>query len=48
MKNLKKLGKALTKEEQKTINGGYVPKFNPCDYDSDCGYYQSCSNGYCN
>jgi len=25
MKNLKKLGKALTKAEQKTVNGGYAP-----------------------
>jgi len=30
MKNLKNLGKALDKAEQKTINGGKADSFNSC------------------
>jgi len=32
VKNLKKLGKALTKAEQKKINGGF---FTPCTFSAD-------------
>ncbi|WP_289042918.1 hypothetical protein [uncultured Olleya sp.] len=48
MKNLKNLGQALSKAEQKTINGGYVPKMNPCDSSEPCPAWQYCQNGYCN
>ena len=39
MKNLSKLGKALSKKEQKEINGGFFgcqPGFFACRRDSDC------------
>ncbi|AXT19840.1 hypothetical protein D7030_01610 [Flavobacteriaceae bacterium AU392] len=42
MKNLKNLGKALNKNEQKLISGGFggVPIASTCDYNS----LQSCLN----
>lgn len=48
MKNLKNLGQALTKAEQKNIIGGkeYAPN---CGQDSDCthdGFPPVCDNGH--
>ncbi len=43
MKNLKNLGQALTKAEQKTINGG----LKKCTIWSPCTPNQCCVGGYC-
>lgn len=37
MKNLKRLGQALNKEEQKAITGGKLP-LPQCQSDTDCGF----------
>jgi anaerobic selenocysteine-containing dehydrogenase len=43
MKNLSKLGSALTKSEQKAIVGGFCsPQFIQCSDDRDCPF---CSSG---
>ena len=42
MKNLKNLGKALTKAEQKTISGGRRHCSSGCSTTNPC-----CSDGYC-
>ena len=55
MKNLKNLGKALTKAEQKTINGGkkHCTIHAQCPSGQCCGYHtsvcgpQNNNTGYC-
>ncbi len=42
MKNLKNLGQALSKAEQKTINGG--KRLFQCGSDEECGTYSECSS----
>jgi len=48
MKNLKNLGKALSKAEQKTINGGRIPDlYNTCGFILFNSTEQQCLNlGY--
>lgn len=47
MKNLKNLGKTLTKAEQKEVNGG-LDIYRHCTRDSECDTYEKCaSNGRC-
>ena len=41
MKNLKNLGKALTKAEQKEVNGG--KRLMECSSDDECGTNNTCS-----
>ncbi len=47
MKNLKNLGKALNKNEQKQINGGAPDGERSCSTSDDCPYYECCASGSC-